>query len=311
MRGIALLSPAQLQTLTSAWAAWLDEASLSGRFVGRARLHLVFTLIRYGGLRPMEALNFRPGQIDPGNGQLTIPGSRHLYLPFVALRSLRRILTLPEAHDPGFLAIDPGFLRKTFSAIAQNCGLEPQKASPRALRYARGLELLSLHMPLNVVKTSLDLRKNEQLAMLSQFHAILEPDAPGKPNLFYGQVTAMETGHQAVRATLETDRGLSVTAILPTSTVLDLEIRTGESVRFLIVPELVTLSADPHPCANLWPARVEHVSPDPVENIYRLAMENDAELHACRDSGLTQFGPGAKVFAGVPGRAIKIANSQA
>ena len=46
-----------LEQLTLRWEAWEKEATTTARKIARARLHLLFLLIRYGGLRLGEALN--------------------------------------------------------------------------------------------------------------------------------------------------------------------------------------------------------------------------------------------------------------
>ena len=77
----------KLEELTLRWELWEAEATTPGRRVVRARLHLLFLLIRYGGLRLREAVDSDARRaVDTATGMLHVPGSNpvsytHLTLP--------------------------------------------------------------------------------------------------------------------------------------------------------------------------------------------------------------------------------------
>ncbi|MBQ8173241.1 MAG: transporter, partial [Mailhella sp.] len=50
------LTRQDLEQLTLRWEQWEAEATTTSRRIVRARLHLLFLLIRFGGLRLGEAL---------------------------------------------------------------------------------------------------------------------------------------------------------------------------------------------------------------------------------------------------------------
>ena len=168
------LTREKLEALSRCWEQWEAEAGTPQRKVARARLHLLFLLLRYGGLRLGEALELDARKdVDTVTGMVHIPGpnSRDVLLPLSAMRHVRRILSLPEAESMGrdFLRFDQGFIRKSFYAVARPLGLDRAMVGPRAIRYARGLELLDLHVPVNLVQKFLGQQKASQIAAFLNF----------------------------------------------------------------------------------------------------------------------------------------------
>ena len=111
------LTREQLESLTLCWEQWEAEATTRTQKILRARLHLIFLLMRYGGLRLGEVLALEPRAcIDTVTGMLRVSGSnaREILLPVSAMRNIRRILGLPQAAEPDFLQFDQSFLRKKF-----------------------------------------------------------------------------------------------------------------------------------------------------------------------------------------------------
>lgn len=133
-----------------AWEIWADEPDTVARRVSRARMHLLFVLIRYGALRLAEARSMDVHKsIDSQTGQIRITGpyKRIIMLPVPPMRHIRRIMAMEESRQASFLNIDDGFCRKAFYDVAGGAGIARTLAGPRALRVARAHELLGLHMP--------------------------------------------------------------------------------------------------------------------------------------------------------------------
>ena len=117
------LTREKLEALSRCWEQWEAEAATPQRKVARARLHLLFLLLRHPGLRLGEALELDARKdVDTVTGMVHVPGpnSRDVLLPLSAMRHVRRILSLPEAESMGrdFLHFDQGFIRKSFYAVA-------------------------------------------------------------------------------------------------------------------------------------------------------------------------------------------------
>ena len=117
------LTRSLLEQLTLRWEAWEKEATTTAKKIVRARLHLLFLLIRYGGLRLGEALSLNVRQdVDTVTGMVHVPdpGGRDVLLPVSCMKHIRRILSLPEAESESFLHFDQGFVRRKFYAVADD-----------------------------------------------------------------------------------------------------------------------------------------------------------------------------------------------
>lgn len=159
------LNGRELGQLSDSWEIWTEQAPTTGRKIARLRLHTIFLLIRYGGLRLGEAFNFQlASDLDCQSGLIHIGGSkaREIILPVPPMRLLRPAATLEEARQKDFLRLDPGFCRKIFYTVAEMARVNPKLAGPRALRKARALELINLHMPLNLVWSFLGLTNSQK-----------------------------------------------------------------------------------------------------------------------------------------------------
>ena len=135
------LTRQDLDALTLRWEQWEAEATTTSRRIVRARLHLLFLLFRFGGLRLGEALELNAkAAVDVITCMVHVPGAsaRDVLLPMGCMRSIRRILSLPEAEEMGaeFLRFDQGFVRRKFYEVAKPLGMDSALVGPRALRYA-------------------------------------------------------------------------------------------------------------------------------------------------------------------------------
>lgn len=288
------LSPGILESLEAVWEAWAAEPQNIAKKIARARAHLVFLLIRHGGLRLGEALDFDPAaQLDRESGLLKIPGpnARDIFLPVKAMRALRRILSLPEAAEKGFSRLDPGFIRRTFYALARAAGLDSATGGPRAIRYARGLELLRLHMPLETLRNFLGLRKPGQIAAFLQFGGSLPgASSPGgmksqkgmPENSLLGMVQGSMPGRNSVSVELKTFSGLQLISVCSIDHFMRLEPAPGQIMRAAISPErLVPLPANaPALFSNFFTARVFSIHEEKIESLAILELAEGTRLAA-------------------------------
>lgn len=314
-----------LEQLTLRWEAWEAEATTTAKKIVRARLHLLFLLIRYGGLRLGEALNLPvKSAVDTVTGMVHIPdpGGRDVLLPLSCMKHIRRILSLPEAEDPAFLHFDQGFVRRKFYAVAQGMGLAPGMAGPRAIRYARGLELLELHVPFNVVQAFLGQQKSSQIAEFLEFAGgeakrIVQDHAPAKhpddepDNSFIGIVTGLETGMRAVGVEVTTFSDLVIAALCDARQFMDMELHLNQVVTVSVDPEQIVLSAEKAALSIQGPIRasVAALHKDTAETFLVLELADGTRMNAVQETaavarlGLRQ---GSKVYVSFPARSVRL-----
>lgn len=317
------LDSGELEVLSTAWEIWASSASTPLRSIARARAHLVFLLIRHGGLRLGEALGISlASRLDLESGLLEIPGdnSRSVLVSPGGLRKLRRILTLPEAKDDGFNRLDPGFVRRTFYALAKSAGLESARCGPRAIRYARGLELLGLHTPLNLVREYLGLRAPAQLAAFLQF-AGLESGSPAlrekqarhnvRGNAFMAIATGLETGLKSALVLMTSLSGAPLAALCPMEDFIRADPVVGQSLWAFIKPDMVFLARESGFAnfANCLAGTLCSLHQDPAESLAGLRLE-DGGLLEIRIGNLELPDPaperGERLFALFSARAVAI-----
>lgn len=319
------LTGEMLEQLTLRWEAWEAEAGTKSRKIARARLHLLFLLIRYGGLRLGEALELKVKEaLDTATGMLHVPppGARDVLLPLSCMRHIRRILSLPEAADDNFLHFDQGFVRRKFYDLARTLRLPSSMAGPRALRYARGLELLELHVPFDVVQTFLGQQKTAQI---SEFLAFAGGEAKrivrgrASPaaaraeggNTFMGIVTAMETGMRAARIEVTTFSDLVLSTLCELQTFMDMELHLNQVVTVAMDPERVFLSTEKTPGGMQGPFRANVLSlyRDVVESFLVLELPDGTRVDAVQETAALerlQLRPGSPVFLSFPARGLRL-----
>ncbi len=314
-----------LEQLTLRWEAWEAEATTTAKKIVRARLHLLFLLIRYGGLRLGEALGLNAREaIDTVTGMVHLPspGGRDILLPLSCMKHIRRILSLPEAEDAAFLHFDQGFVRKKFYAVAQGLGLAPGMAGPRAIRYARGLELLRLHVPFNVVQAFLGQQKTAQVAEFLEFAGgeakdIVRESASGRLpkeeeiNSFIGIITSMETGMRAASIEVTTFSDLVITALCDMSRFMDMAPHLNQVVTVAIDPEHIVLSTEKETGSLQGPVKATVVSlhKDTVESFLTLELPDGTLVSAVLESAplaRLRLRQGSQVYMSFPARAVRI-----
>lgn len=316
------LTGPQLEALTVRWEEWEAQASAPGRKIGRARLHLVFLLVRYAGLRLGEALDLPVSAIDCATGMVRVAGTapRSILLPLVAMRSIRRIVSLPEASRPDFLHLDQGFVRKQFYAVAAPLSLPPALVGPRALRYSRGLELLRQHVPLPLVQKFLGQQGTAQLDAFLRFSdgeagRVLRAQRamPDNENIIVGIVSRIDVGLRMVTVEVTAFSGLRLVSLCTPPLVARLELHENQVVSVRILPEGVSLAAGQErpqiSVANIFAATVEAVHRDSCETFVLLNLADGTRLHAAPESlslDRWHLQEGRKVYALIPARQVTL-----
>lgn len=270
-----ILQPRELAQLTDAWQIWAENVSTPGRMLTRARMHLFFLLARFGGLRPAEICALAPDEaFDLSIGTLNCNG-RRMFLPAIALRSLRRILSLPESREREFLQLDASFVRRTFYAVSGLAGLPPASCAPRALRYARALELLDLNIAPHLVARALGFKDPLQLP------------SPGKTgqargeNVFAALLTRLETGNHSARLFLELPGRVALYCICGLDALLAVESAPGQMLEIRIPPGCILVGADFQ--ENRLNCRICALAGDQFEILPRLRFGPGLELVAALD----------------------------
>lgn len=311
-----------LASLDAAWDIWSGKAATKGRIIARARLYLLFLLIRHAGLRLGEALRFTSASIDAETGLIGVKGiyRRDIFLSPAAMRPLRRILALPEAAQPDFARLDAGFVRRAFYAVAKEAGLTGAQGGPRALRYARGLELLATHMPLSLVLDYLGLDKPKQMDAFLRFANLDSPmqlasnDMTCDPrNILPVIIGSMELGAKSVSIALNTLTGLRLSCICPISIFMKREPIYGETALASILPEWIILAHKPlrQQFANNIPCSVRAIVREDIESGVLVAHEDKAKFMVAMDTSLldsNKLAIGQPVFACFSARAINLAS---
>lgn len=324
------LTREQLEGLTLCWEQWEAEAVTRTQKLLRARLHLIFLLVRYGGLRLGEVLALEPrAAIDTITGMLRVPGSngREILLPVSAMRNIRRLLGLPQAAEPDFLQFDQSFLRKKFYAVASTMGLYAGSVGPRAIRYSRGLELLELHVPLPLVLKFLGQQDADQLPAFLNFsdgaaRKLLASQLRGKEragalddedetNLFWGIVTGIFSGMRKVHLEITTfaDFRLTVTCSPEEASLHELHENQVMSAR--VDPERIVLSPEKSSIslANCIKGVVASLHSDTVETFVSLALADGTTLCAtvetCTLDNIHLY-EGRKIFAHFSSGAVRL-----
>lgn len=328
------LTRQQLEGLTLCWEQWETEAATRTQKTMRARLHLIFLLMRYGGLRLGEVLALDPrGSIDTITGMLRVPGSnaREILLPVSAMRNIRRILGLPQAAEPEFLQFDKSFLRKKFYAVGRLMALPPGVVGPRAIRYSRGLELLELHVPMPLVLKFLGQQDADQLLAFLNFsdgevRNVLRAqvqdrevsgvvchggEADDGTNLFWGVVSRVYTGMRKVHVEITTFSDVVLTAACTPEEAALLEVHESQVMSARVDPERIALTPEKTALSlsNCVRGVVESLHSDMVETFACIGLADGTTLRATLETCTLRpahVREGRKVFAHFPSSAVRL-----
>lgn len=275
----SILNQNELELLTDAWITWGSSGRTPGRALAHARLFLVFLLIRYGGLRLGEINLLKiENHLDTDTGMLYVPGDfkRKIMLSPVALRKIREIAKLKEAAESDFLKIDSGFIRRAFYKRAEEAGIEKEKAGPRALRFARGVEMFRQHMSVNTIQEYLGLKTQTQImTFFKSFNNINESATPSTDttNRFMSLVTGITPCHSKVSLSLLTFNNLSLNVLCSFEKFVRLEPGLNKIVITTLSPEQIFIFFNPPSglFSNSLPATIKSIIMDQTES--RISLE--------------------------------------
>ncbi len=322
------LTRKQLEQLTLRWEIWETEASTTSRRIVRARLHLLFLLIRYGGLRLGEALELNAKcAVDTTSCMLHVPapGRRDILLPVSCMKHVRRILSLPEAENMGteFLHFDPGFVRRKFYEVARPLNMDSTLVGPRALRYARGLELLELHVPFTVVQKFLGQQKHAQVSafldfaggearrMVSAGMARRNSRAEGNSNTLLATILRITVGMRSVSVDMTTFSGIILTALCSHREFTAIDIHVNQLVTAIIDPDQITLAVEKPLCSqrNSISGMIEALQREQVETFVCVVLPDGTKICSNQETvalDTAGFHEQQNVWVLFPSRAVRL-----
>lgn len=300
-----LLSQEDLDALTGVWEIWSKESTSPERITSRARLYFFFLLARFGGLRFNEIHSFSENaSLDLQTGLLRL-ADRHFFLPPVAMRPLRRILSLPNVSSTDFFHLNAGYVRRSFYSIAKIAALAPASCAPRALRYSRALELLHSHVSPQNVANMLGLPSTAPIARLLVENGMVKT----APNHFPMRLLAVKTDLRVGKLHLRHYSGFELEAILPLEELAEIEPITGKTFTASISPGLIFPSDSPLPMANRSPCEITAVIKDDLEARVHLKNRQKLAFMASLDASFAKLEnllPGRETDLYIPAHAIKI-----
>lgn len=257
------LDSRQLDGLTAAFLAWMHRAKRPDVRLSRARVWLIFLLLRHCGAKLGEILalddradiDLKAGVVRLGQAKDEDSMPREVKLPQTVTEELRR-----RFDDPAFLAVrgmvfhmDGGYVRRKFYERGEECGLPRELSNPRVLRHSRAVELLRNGVPLTVVQTILG---HGTANLTSHYLSFTEEDArnlvsyyihkearmkTSARNTFIGQVGHIRTGTILAEVCLTTPRGHQLVAVITNESLEKLGIHEGMVVTASIKAPLVVL----------------------------------------------------------------------
>ena len=320
------LSEEGLRHFLNAVYRWRESAHGPGQLCSRSRVLFVCLLIRFGGLRLGEALELdAKAAVDVVTCMVHVPGAsaRDVLLPMGCMRHIRRILSLPEAEGMGaeFLRFDQGFVRRKFYEVASPLELDSALVGPRALRYARGLELLELHVPFNLVQKFLGQEKSSQIAAFLDFAggAARRYVGGGSPdqnsgkdcrNSMLGTITDITLGMRSVRLEVTTFSDLRLVSLCSHKDFSRMDLHLHQVVTAFIEPDQIVIAPDPLPgFSNGFCAPVAELHREQVETFIGIRLDDGTTLYSHQETDVLdtmRLYEGRKVWMLFPARAVSL-----
>lgn len=226
--------------------AYANASALPERRLSRLRTWLLFLIMRYGALRPGEALSLSFNCIDFEKGIIKVNGkqARDVPLPFSICRSIKKVLQYAPLPD-AFLNCDPSQLKRSFNKCCTALHINPALLTSRSLKACRIAELRLIGLDEQHIAIFLGLNKqtstNEDFDILRM---IIQPEQTLKTsarNVFRGVIIKLEKMGILVKVVLRTEKGLNISAIITETSRQNLELKTGKLLTAMVKAPFVRL----------------------------------------------------------------------
>ncbi|WP_235731722.1 TOBE domain-containing protein [Fundidesulfovibrio putealis] len=241
------LDHAQLEVLTDSFRTWYESAASPPRRRSRARIWLLFLLIRHGALKLGESTALNDAtDFDFSQSEVIVRGEqvRRVKLPKNVAREVELLLREPMISSLGGDAfkMDQGFVRRKFYERADECKIPRDLANPRVIRHSRAVELLREGIPLKAVQAIMG---HQSVNMTAQYVNFTESDIKrivnyyilkesemktSARNSFTGKVTAIRSGNILAEVEVATPSGLKVVSVITHDSLAALGISEGSLV---------------------------------------------------------------------------------
>ena len=245
--GVKHLDHARLLELTHSFRGWYEAAASPARRRSRARIWLLFLLVRYGALKLGEALAVDDrSDFDFSRSELAVGGEhpRRVQLPKEVAQEIETLLQEPMAASlrGEVFRLDQGFVRRKFYELADGCGLPRELANPRVIRHSRAVELLREGVPLKVVQSimghqSVNLTaqyvnfSEDDIKRIVNYYILKETEMKTSArNSFTGKVTSIRSGNILGEVEVVTPNGLKVVSVITHDSLAALGISVGSLV---------------------------------------------------------------------------------
>ena len=320
------LTSDQLDILSRHWADTEAGTGAESRRRSRARLRVIFLLIRHAALRLGEALSLDDARdLDFAASTVRVNGrsARELPLPRPVAEELERSLDSPQLAGlrGRVTGLDQGYVRRSFYAAAEACGLPRDLLSPRVIRQSRGIELLRGNVPLSIVQRFLGRQSPVHAAAWLPFsdeeaerivHHHLRREALRRTsarNAFTGSVSAVACGPVLTGVELTTLSGLRIRAIITSESAANLRITEGSLLTATVKAPWVLLaeSGAPTSAGNSFRGLVREVRRDAAATEVIVELDEGTLLCALASSAALEglpLAPGKEVFAHINALAV-------
>lgn len=250
-----------LHALTEAFRRWYESAQSPARRRARARIWMLYLLIRYGALKLGEALSLDDRtDFNFESSTVVIRGDtvREVQLPREISLDIARLLDDPmNASLRGqVFRLDQGFVRRKFYERAKECGIPKDYINPRVVRHSRAVEMLRGGLPLQVVQSILG---HQNITLTAQYVAFSEDDVSrivnhyilkepkmktSARNAFTGKVSNIRKGQILYEVELTTPTGLKVVSTITHDSMDSLQLEMGSPVTATVKAPWVILVKD-------------------------------------------------------------------
>ncbi|QGY38664.1 tyrosine-type recombinase/integrase [Pseudodesulfovibrio cashew] len=255
---VSYLEPHQMQELDEAFGKWKDSAKRADSVLGRARMWLIFKLLRYTGARLGEILALDDTTcFDQVDLLVRLGGEdreRMVPIPEEAFSLIMKTLDGPLGAGlrGTFFQVDPGYFRRICYARGKECGLSKDQVCPKAIRNTRAVEMLRNGVPITIVRdvlgqSSLDLTANFQQFSQGDMRSIVRTahqsmrKRTSARNSFVGHVTGVVADDVMAEVMLETRTGIRLSSVITANSLHKLRIKEGSPVIATVKAPLVNV----------------------------------------------------------------------